>query len=364
MIWLNRSKVLQSISMGGRSIHLPPHWSVNLTGEDEGSITFDSSIVRLKDPRAALDERPDQVFAVARGGGLGDVIMLLPVLRVLLSIYPKLRLRLYTTSRHARFLELSQTDRFMVLPDSRRTKDEVDLGISLEGVVEKDHSGRAGRYSKMPRHAIFAESLGILNEVLQVEHGQDFTITTSASDIKQASKLLTGIRRPIVGIQVRGNELSRTLPLEQVIEVIALLARLGYAVVPLDACWISKLKGEHVHQFPKASLREVLEIMRQCKFLITMESGLLHLAHSANAPLICFYGPTRVEERGAFHPSFSRGWVIPIKLNELHNCEPCFMQSFDCRRRYRCIQRTPTLQLLQQVEQAVLRMQSTLGHDR
>jgi ADP-heptose:LPS heptosyltransferase len=362
MIWLNQSKVLQSITVGGRSMHLPPRWSISVEGIEAAVSTREVSLI--KDVKKVISKNPSLTLGVARRGGLGDVIMLLPVLRVLLELYPSLMLKLYTTSRHAKFLEHTQTDRLEILPDSRIVRDHVDLGISLEGVVEKDHCGRGGQYATMPRHSIFAEVLGILSEVQRQETRQNFSIVTTIDDVKRAAKMLSGISRPIVGLQVRGNELSRTLPLEQVIELVQLITRLGYAVIPLDSCMLAKLKGEYVYQFPSASLREVLEIIKRCKFLITMESGLLHMGHVADAPLICFYGPTRVEERGTFHPSFSKGWVIPIKLNELFNCRPCFMRPVDCGWRYRCIRQTPTPQLLQAVEESILKMQSILDHDR
>jgi ADP-heptose:LPS heptosyltransferase len=288
--------------------------------------------------------------------------MLLPVLRILLDMRKDLSIVLFTSTEMWKALELSQTERFSVRPISRiKSSKDIDFGLSLEGVVEKDHG--KSRYATMPRHQIFAEALGILDTVRRREHEQDFSIALSQMDEAHASRLLARIKRPIVAIQVKGHAAVRTLPILQVKASAGELKRLGYSVIMVDQGTYSVLKDASVHQFPGTSLRIWMAILKRCEFALTMDSGIFHMAHAMNVPAICFYGPTRIEERGAFHPSFAKGCVIPIRLAEVVNCRPCFMTYDLCKGKFSCMKQVPTSILLRLVAQAALKMRSTLAPD-
>ena len=362
MIRFNKSRVLQVVQLDGRSVNLPPRWAIDAPKE-VGNIAADIvDIGTVESPREMFDGRSDMTFGIARRGGLGDVIMLLPVIRVLMELYPKMRVNFYTTHRHAQFLEHTQTERLRIIDESRIRRGGVDFGMSMEGVVERDHDLPGTKYTTMPRHQIYAEALGVLKEVKKIEHQQDFSIEVTEADRKKVLAWTRGINRPMALLQVRGNAPTRCLPFDRMVAITEHLVKMGFAVLPSDYVFFSKLKGDHVYQFHGATLRQVLEIMRQCKFVITMESGLLHMAHVANAPTICFYGPTRIQERGAFHPSYDKGWVVPIQLDKEVGCEPCFVTTIKCKGAIPCMRAIPAARLVEMVEAAVQKMLFTLDH--
>lgn len=364
MFRFNKSRVLQVVQLDGRSVHLPPRWAINVPEKYVDLIANIADIGKVKSPRVMFDAKPDMTLGIAREGGLGDVIMLLPVIRVLMNLYPKMKVQLYTTRRHAQFLEHAATERLCFLDTRTIRKGGVDLGMSMEGVVERDHDLPGTKYTTMPRHMIYAESLDIEKEVKKIEHLQDFSVATSQEDKKRALSLTCGIKRPMVMLQVRGNAATRCLPFDKIIAITKHLEKMGFAVLPSDYVFFPALKSDNVFQFYKATLRQVLEIMKLCKFLITMESGLLHMAHTANVPTICFYGPTRIEERGAFHPSYEKGWVVPIKLDKEVKCKPCFVTTVQCEGKVSCMRAIPTIRLVAMVETAVQRMLSILGQEK
>jgi len=362
VIRYNRSRVLQIAEQGGRSKRLLPGWAIDGALE-EGRIVADPEAVGFANsPTEIFNKIPQMQFGVARRGGTGDIIMLLPVLRVLMKCYPQMTVHLFTVDKHVNLLKPSETRHFKVHTEHETRTVPLDFGMSLEGVVEKDHAGRGNRYEKMGRHLIYAEALGILRAMRAAEHEQDFSIVTTDADKRRARAWTNGINRPLIAVQVRGNETSRALPFDRIVAIVRYLTRAGFAVYPADHQFFAKLRGDNVFQFPQATFREIIEILKHCKFIVSMESSFLHLAHVVNRPVICFYGPTRIQERGAFHPSYDRGWVIPIELNREFNCEPCFFSFAACRGQLKCMRNVPIQRIVERVDWATQRMLSILDH--
>lgn len=358
----NRSRVLQIVEQGGRSKRLPPGWAIHAVPEEGRVVADPEAIGCIESPLELFDKSPRIHFGVSRRGGTGDIIMLLPVLRVLMERCPELTVHLFTIDKHVSMLGPSETAHFKVHSENDVHTVPLGFGMSLEGVVEKDHAGRGDRYKTMARHLIFAEALGVAREMKKAEHRQDFTIVTTAEDKKRAHALVGGINRPLVALQVRGNEVTRTLPFDRIVAITKHLVRRGFAVFPTDHQFFQKLRGDSVYQFPQATFREIIEILKRCKFLITMESAFLHLAHVTDTPVICFYAPTRIQERGAFHPSYDKGWVVPIQLNKEVSCKPCFFDFTNCRGQIGCMRSVPIQRIIGLVEQATQTMLSTLDH--
>ncbi|MDP2156981.1 MAG: lipopolysaccharide heptosyltransferase I [Nitrospirota bacterium] len=72
----------------------------------------------------------------------------------------------------------------------------------------------------------------------------------------------------------------------------------------------------------ETSLRELIEIMRHARAVITNDSGPMHIAAALNIPVITIFGPTSPERTGPY----GKGHVV---LQSKADCVPCFKRS--CR---------------------------------
>jgi len=149
-------------------------------------------------------------------------------------------------------------------------------------------------------------------------------------------------------------------PLRQLKAAIRAAVLAGYKVAVMSSHEPPRFNDKRVRWPGRHGVRRWLALMELAEFSITMESGPLHLTHVVDRPVICFYGPTRVTERGAFHPSYKKGFVVPIELNKLIKCPSCFMIPDRCSWRWRCIRETAPGTIEALTRKAIKKMETVL----
>jgi ADP-heptose:LPS heptosyltransferase len=77
------------------------------------------------------------------------------------------------------------------------------------------------------------------------------------------------------------------------------------------------MAGPRARLVEGAPVREVAELMRRCRAVVTNDSGLLHVAVAANAPTVAIFGPTNPSRSG---PWGGRVTVVRRGIP----CSPCF----------------------------------------
>ena len=75
------------------------------------------------------------------------------------------------------------------------------------------------------------------------------------------------------------------------------------------------------------NLQEMLGLLVGARFVLTSDSGNLHMAHLVGTPSLTVFGPTAPEE--IFADGFWE-WIVPVRLGL--PCSPCEFSP----RRYRC----------------------------
>ncbi|MCX7770177.1 MAG: lipopolysaccharide heptosyltransferase I [Proteobacteria bacterium] len=109
----------------------------------------------------------------------------------------------------------------------------------------------------------------------------------------------------------------------------------------IDVVWIGArnefLKKDVKNNFiGKFTLLELYELMKLSKFVITCDSGAMHIASSAGANIFALFGPTSHIRTGPYN---LRGKNFIIRKEDLY-CSPCFEK--ECKRKDKfCLEISP-----------------------
>jgi hypothetical protein len=260
-----------------------------------------------------LAEKPTAQVYVVRHGGLGDVCMLIPPVRVLQARFPQARFTIASMIRG--LLEADPT----LAPDRGRPSITVDL----TGYLELDHTGNP-EFSHVSRLTLYGRALGI-----PMDPPVSWELPLLPADAAYADELVHTCAPPRIAVQVRGNAPHRSLGPRL----------LGPVLEALKARGTPILLDDDMHtQFPgivslggRTTPRQAIAVLKRCQAALTMESGVFWLAHLAKVPTVCFFGPTRPSERILHHPLYPQG-IKAVVLNELLDpcCPPCWGNGSTC----------------------------------
>jgi lipopolysaccharide heptosyltransferase I len=110
-------------------------------------------------------------------------------------------------------------------------------------------------------------------------------------------------------------ELSSLLPLRSVIVGSRADMNIANEIVSLSAGKAMSLAG-------KTGLKELIEIMRGARFVISNDSGPMHIAAALGIPVFAIFGPTDPLRTGPY----GKGHTI---IRENISCSPCFKKTCD-----------------------------------
>ena len=81
--------------------------------------------------------------------------------------------------------------------------------------------------------------------------------------------------------------------------------------------------GQKARNLCGLSLQETAAAVKKCKFLLTNDTGIMHIAEAVGVPVVAVFGPT-AEEFG-FYPQSDKSKVISKK----YLCKPCTTKGSD-----------------------------------
>jgi len=239
-------------------------------------------------------------IVIERSFALGDVLLLIPVVR---RLREKLSLEHVTLITQPRFVDnplisaLANRvyDRYMTKDDVVRDSSIYDIGITLNGVLERDHS--QPKYQRTHRVNIFMDWFGLKGNV--------------SWDCGRTWK-----KKEHIVVQTGGSGPLKELPRETRDYVVERLKGEKYEVV-------------RVGDDAKVSDAEFLELIGTASCVISMDSSPLWISHFTKTPCVLILGPTREEERLTMHPLYPKK-AKAIALNKLIDCPSCFEQRGEC----------------------------------
>lgn len=258
---------------------------------------------------------------ILRSYALGDVIQVIPVIRWLKhrgkikNVFFQVKSRFYKTVT-------------TVFPDIAVVDDKVGVRVNLDYIFERDHSLSSNERS-LHRVDIAFAYLGLPYEKRDLDWSATYMNLNYKNFVEEDSKT--------IGLQIRGSRENKTLPREFIKKLAFAIVEQGYKVLLLDDEVEYGFHGENIiNACGQTSVVDIIENLKRCKCCITMDSGILWLAHVANCPVITFFGPTREQERLSLHPQYPQK-AKSINLAEHIGCEVCFETLKFCNGKINCM---------------------------
>lgn len=247
---------------------------------------------------------------VAGGIGMGDAIMLTPVLRDLKKRFPvaELHIACFAKYRDALF-NLPYIDGFMPWPLPNEEADQYDGIVFLEGFGQHPMA-RTHHQSE-----VFAEICG----VKLTDKRCDYLPTPAERDAAiETFPRIAGRKR--MGLQVQASHRCRTYPADQMRDLMQISIKDGWEVYLMGAPneFACKPMG-HMHDLREKApaFRDSAAFLLTCDIFVGPDSGFLHVAGAMDVPAIGLFGAFPWKLRTANYKS-----VFAIQGNG--PCSPCF----------------------------------------
>lgn len=322
MLMINKSKLTQILDVPS---------SIFPIAVSPGTIIESSSYKII--PKDAFVEFNSDMFYnkehvyLFRNYALGDLLQLIPVSRIFKKHYSVKKITIITTEDYAKKLRPIYKDIYFDTEHSIVHNTD-SICFNLNGCLEKDHSLESSEHAKH-RVEIYLNLLGIYqyNKADLDWSPINFNKTVGVSMVTDRKK---------IGIQIRGSGPVKTLPYNIVMNICNKLAE-KYTVVLLDGDASKGFEGHNIiNTCGKLNTYQVIATLMQLDCCITMDSGMLWMAHSANCPVLVLLGPTREEERVSLHPQYPEK-AKSISISEMIGCKPCFETQKFCNRKIDCM---------------------------
>lgn len=304
---------------------------------------------------------PTSKTLVIRLSSLGDLILLVPLLRALHAACPKGEVTLVTKKMYAGLFEGNEyLDHLILVKEggirellrlrSELVRQRYDMIVDAHHVIRSNllfHTIRAEKklqirkdevrkimlirgktnlyqriVSQSDRYASIGERLGV-----DMKRG-DGALPIPEMARAKAESILSGdppARLGFIALAPGGRWQTKRWPGEHFTRLIADVAGRGYAPVLIGGAEDRASNGEIATQSSclaidltgTLSIIESAAVLKRCAALVTNDSAPLHLAEAVGTPVVAFFGPT-VREFGYF-PRLERSVSLEVGLP----CRPC-----------------------------------------
>jgi heptosyltransferase-2 len=298
---------------------------------------------------------------VIRLSSLGDLILMIPMLKALRASFRDGEIVLLTKEKHAGlFIGNDFLDRMILVKRggmrellrlrSELSRERFDIIIDAHHVIRSNllfHTLKArkklqihknevakillirgktnlhGRIiSQSERYASIAQRLGIETNAGNAE------LTIPDEALAHAQRLLSSDRhtgKALIAFAPGARWQTKTWPKEHFVRLIAEVSARGYTPVLIGGKEDAASNAEIAKQAPSPpldlagtlSIIESAAVLKKCAALVTNDSAPLHLAEAVGTPVVAFFGPT-VREFGYF-PRLEQSVAVEVKLP----CRPC-----------------------------------------
>lgn len=275
------------------------------------------------DVREALT--PGATVLVIRDTGLGDVLLLTPMIRKLAEA--GCTVDVLTQERYRCLLADNPSVRAtLALEDEPWDRSQWDVVLDLRLVVEN------AEFTGTFEHR--ADAFARYADISLSPHERRLTYCVNEDERAAAMRLIEDCRQSIsakgvIGYVWRSSTENRNWSFAQHKAVLEALTTAGYCPIVLDNDYqnLAKIDGSLVNMTGAISLREVAALLSRCDAVITPDTGLFHLAGALDTPTLSYFGAFPAAERQA-HQTLTV-WNAP---------SACSL--FPCRS-YRCLNRDP-----------------------
>jgi heptosyltransferase-2 len=309
------------------------------------------------------------VILVIRFSSLGDIALMLPMLRELRKGYPGGEIHLATKSEYSGLLEGNgDVDFIHCLPDTTLAsslklfralgKIDFDMVIDAHGVLRSVlisaflSAGKKIRIDKeqLKKTLLIKGSVNYYKEI-HTQSGRYLDLATRSGvalsgeryliDIPRAADIRAGALlaeagiedMPLVAFAPGARWPAKQWPAEYFSDLVSALAARGFGCVMTGSAGekalcetIKRPSAGSLNAAGRLSIMESAALLGKCRLLVTNDSAPLHLAEAAGTPVVAFFGPTAREF--GFFPLLPESKVLERDLA----CRPCSRNgSKECR---------------------------------
>jgi ADP-heptose:LPS heptosyltransferase len=280
------------------------------------------------------------VVTLVRTYAMGDIIQMIAVARAFKKYYNVGKVNMVCRSSYHVDLKPLYPD-ITWFTESYTIPESLGLIFSTDG-SDKDHS-IVHPNRKLHRVKIAFNLLGI--DIEPTPENLDF----SPGPMKPFEGEMS-TEKKIIGLQIRGSGALKSLPTEFVKRLSMVLGK-KYQVILLDQDRGRGWTAPGVADFTgKLTVYQCVALLQKIHCVITMDSGMLWLAHAAKCPTLTMLGPTRESERLSLHPLYPNK-AKSISISEMIGCEPCFETRVRCKGAINCMKRFDQERLLAKIDE-------------
>jgi len=246
---------------------------------------------------------------VAGGIGLGDAIMLTPVLRCLHELGKKVRVACFNHYRQP-LINLPYIDGFEEWPLLWETGSFATHNpIFLEGFLNHP----------MARTHHMTDVFAAICQVDLTDKRADYLVMDAERDwAEQTFPRVKGRKR--LGLQVQASHRCRSYAFDRMRDLCQLMIKGGWEVYLMGAIGeYQHEQGSHFHdaRVKAPEFREMSAFLNTCDAFVGPDSGFLHVAGALGVPAVGLFGAFPWQLRTAYYPSV-------YGINGEGECAPCF----------------------------------------
>jgi ADP-heptose:LPS heptosyltransferase len=309
--------------------------------DDENYIGIDRRSFEPFDAKLLLGTKK---FSLIRTYALGDILQLIPVFRYIKKNFDINEMYFITTDKYRREIEKIFPDINWVSEKKTYLQEYYGFVAMMDSILEKDHDPN-NEESTMHRIRIYFRYFGIDPEIKPEDLDWGHKMSSLQPQLQKDKKF------KYIGLQIKGSAAIKTLPYDYVKKLAFHLAE-TYKVVLIDTDKDSGFEGKNiVNLCGNTSIRNCISMMTELDCCITMDSGVLWMAHAANCPVLTILGPTREHERVSLHPQYPEKAKSINLSTDYVACSPCFESKQSCQGKINCMKLFDRDKLTQEISQ-------------
>lgn len=259
----------------------------------------------------AWDEKK---ILITRVGGIGDIILLTPIIRELNSRWPTAKIDVVCHPEFGQPLQnLPYVNAIIPYPIKLADAKTYDCWIFFENAVERgDHT------TKLHSVDCYAQRIGLTGEF---DKRQEYRVTESERIwAKEGYPRINGTRR--ICVQTNASAACRSYPRAKLQQVVAELLKKGWEVFLMDRPGGVKLDPEE--KIPDGlrvltdglTFRHRAAVMETSDCVLAPDSSLTHLAGALSVPCVSLFGPFHSDLRTKYNDT-------TFAINGKGDCAPC-----------------------------------------
>jgi ADP-heptose:LPS heptosyltransferase len=241
-------------------------------------------------------------FCVIRSvGGIGDVVMALPLLKQLKTEFPNIHLTfaidMHTTGNNVYYEMCKNLPYINELVDARYVeRNKYDGVIDISSVcIRYEHSG----LPTLNRIDIFARAAGVPKMASKLPEYIIEPAEKAWADVRVRALREKG--KKLVVLHTASMEGKRCWPIEKYVEIVERAEKLHpnvhFLILDFNRKYASWDKFQNVSNFSSTTLREMTALISVCDLFIGPDSGPMHLAGAIQKSSIVLFGSIPPEAR-------------------------------------------------------------------